>query len=337
VTHNTPDTSSSALASHDSHIWSITWPPERFFWALIDPSKLPRSLARQGIATSHPALDELIVDQLPLPLHELHVVYQRVSNNNNRLIACAARTNDLRDLPIETLELKASHLPRWLDEALTPIDTHPDLSIMPESDHFQHETIAQSSAASLPNVLIGTHAPHSIRRHARHRDLIFACTLLSLCLCLALGMNRRAAASRTQAQNFATATAGLVRANVPSLPASWPAIISELETEHHNFTRTRTQPMIPPRDAAEVLAGLLARWPLATSVQTQSLRVAEDQMTITVSTSLVDNARAFANNIIAPSGWVLSEPQLSSSGNASILMISAYRDQVGSTSPGGAP
>jgi hypothetical protein len=305
----------------DAPRWRHTWPSERFYWTIADTDSVP-SLHRRIMQRPHvtlvdqPALDDLVADDFPCELDDLHVVYQPLLDGSGRVIACAARRDDLDTLPEHVLEVHADQVPSIIGESLSPSPSLP----------------------SPPNLLAGARTPRSIAHAHRTRSLVLAATVIMFAGVVSWGLHRRATNLAASTMQLQKATQQLIRQSVPDLPPAWPASIAELNNEHARLALTRTQPPSTPLDAGQELLALLNAWPAPGQVgpmpvQTQSISIAEDRMGVTISASSNDDARRFLAAFASPANWTFAEPQLTGGTGGTMLRLVASRTKLSPAIP----
>ncbi len=313
--------------------WAIVWPAERFFWAVVDASTLPAVLRRierepERSRPDEPMLDELIADDLPCSIEELHVVYRVLDDGSGRVLACAVRRGDWAELPADTLSLRAASVPAAILQAGTQASVR-DASLI--------------TSLAPPNMMRGRFVPSSMARAQVRQVAMVVGAMLLAGLVLAWGMHRRASALDEHSRQLSAASEDLIRQSVPDMPALWPATVAALDDEYALLAITRNKPPVVPNDAGSVLAELLRAWPRPTDdmgagVQTQSLSIGDARLAFTVSSPSNDHARAWLAALAVPPGWSMAEPQLSASGSGPVVRVTATR--IASPSPnfaGGTP
>jgi hypothetical protein len=150
----------------------LAWPAERFFWAVLDAPTL-------GGCRALPAeLAELLQDELPVPVDQVHVVAE--SAPGGKLVVCAAAREDLGS--IGAMELIPEEVP----------------SVMEPKVH----------TAAL-NLLVGDFEPVTLRRERSRRWAAIALTFASIACIAAVSLCRRADSWTKEASQARAAVSGL--------------------------------------------------------------------------------------------------------------------------------
>jgi len=165
----------------------VAWPPERFYWAVLDTSILP-DRARWW-RRSREQYEYLLEPFLPIPISDVHAVYEPI--DDDRVLACAVERRVLEgEIPAGAVTLSPSGAPPVTSE----VDDEGDLL---------GETLA--ARALRMNLLTGSYAPAPVRRtRARLRRTVFALLTLVFAFIL-LGLERRIRAAGEQQSTLATA------------------------------------------------------------------------------------------------------------------------------------
>jgi hypothetical protein len=146
---------------------NLTWPPDLFFWAVLDGCGL------KGNQALPEGLLPLLQEELPIAVDQVHAVC--VPASDGRLLICAARREDLREA--SALELTPEEVPALIEPTPNP---------------------------STLNLLVGALEPEPLRRERARRRTITALTMAALACVAAAGLSRRATAW-TKAGNEARA------------------------------------------------------------------------------------------------------------------------------------
>lgn len=139
-----------------------SWPPERFYWSVIDGVGLRRP------GPLPPGLLSLAADDIPVDVETLHAV--GATTDDGRIIVCAVERGHLATLRQDAV-------------SLTPTTTPPGIDI---------------DAAQL-ELLVGAFEPRSVRRRRFRTHATLAATVLACMLLLTTGLSRRAAHDRETA------------------------------------------------------------------------------------------------------------------------------------------
>ncbi len=210
-----------------------TWPPERFFWSVLDAPGYTGGTLPAGL------LGALEAD-LPLPLDQLHAV--AAPAGEGCVVVCAARVRDLEPLDPAMLSLTPERVPEPAGVEGMRLDCDPsDL-----------------------NLLVGRFEPAAIRGARLRGHWLMAAAVLACAALVSAGLlrrelhqDRRAAAARAAAITLAT--------SVSSGP-------DQLALEVARARQGAAAGPHPTPDAAAALAKILAAWP-AVPARTQSISV----------------------------------------------------------------
>lgn len=178
----------------------LTWPAERFLWAMVKaPPLRPRSRRRRRCAgrVLHPLPEGLmteLAEQIPLPLEQLHLVGVHVeSAPHDQAVADQPRSLLVCAVPKENL----AALPRYV-RSLTP-------------DRLPEGAGIAASGAPDPGgleLLVGAFEPMPSRRERARRHAAAMAWVLLLAMLAGLGLLRRARADEDRALRIRDATDG---------------------------------------------------------------------------------------------------------------------------------
>jgi hypothetical protein len=220
----------------------ITWPPERFFWAILDAPAWTRA------GPVPPGFLDAVAEDLPVPVDDLHAV--GVPLGDGRVLIVAALKDELAHVPIETL-------------ALAPASPPPELI---------------GVDVSTANLLCGPFEPPTcraarVRRHGSWAALTVTCAVL-----VTLGLERRARHWEATANRAKAAWTEAVHGRVPGTDPDVGAFKLSRQAE---FTgAAATIPLVP--DAALALAELLDVWPTSVAAGPQSISIRNNAATVSV-------------------------------------------------------
>src|SRR5690606_18898782 len=222
----------------------LRWPPERFFWAVLDAPGWRRGRGRLPLGLLAEAADEL-----PLPLEDLQVV--GVPCGDGRVVICAARRDELVAVDATAVSLTPERLPGCVEADVDP--------------------------AAL-ELLAGDFEPRAMRRDRLRRHAALAGTIVACATMVAIGLGRRAehwdgitTAAREARIDLATRAA-------PGVPPERLA----MEVARLRFAAEAAGGR-PQRDAALTLAALLDAWPRAAAATPQSVVVGDSGVSLSVS------------------------------------------------------
>lgn len=262
----------------------LRWPAERFYWAVLDASSLPRSM---GIPEQ--ALGYLLEAQVPEPLEALHAIYRPLPGK--RYLACA--------IPRETLRSEVAHGARTLTPETLPACI--DAVIDP---------------AEL-NLLTGSFRPAELVQR-EHRFRLQLAGIAALCLALLLvGFERRILAARLQQTEVLARTATLLESDLGYGRGSIPATL-RLEGELRALRQTRETDPAPTASAGDVtqsLGEVLSRWP-SVAVETEAFHLANDGILLKAEVPSSDEAQALATALASVPGFSVGIPSIRSSNDS---------------------
>lgn len=271
---------------------SIQWPPDRFYWALLDA---PGLRSRGGTAFRlPPGLLAELADQVPQALEELWAVGVRA--DNGRVLVCAARRAELAGVA----GLKPAA------RSLTPASVPPGLD-----DHL---------AALLPalNLLTGEFEPAPLRQERWRRHRARALLVIVLVGLATVGLARRASHWEAIAHDAEQARAKLA-SDVLGADAQPAAANLALDAEIDRLRAAARHRPTPPSDASVRLASLLNAWPAGVPSKPQSIAV--NDAGVSVSVSVDGDPAPFLAAFKAPEGWTLDEPRLNKAGEVTRLTL----------------
>jgi hypothetical protein len=257
------------------------WPADHFFWSVLDA---PGVRADKGLPAG---VLPLLQEDLPIPVEDVHAI--GVATADGRLLVCAARREELRELPATTLALSPDDVPALVE---------------PKID------------ASAFNLLVGELEPASLRRErARRRTLLTLTTAAVACLA-AVGLARRSESWSKASQAARAASVALA-----SNPITLHNELERLRKVPHIDSKTLATP-----DAALALASLLSAWPKELECQTESVSVGP--ATMTLSLTVAKDARPFLSALRPPDGWTLDEPRLTATSDGARLHLTLHRKEA---------
>jgi hypothetical protein len=215
----------------------------------------------------------LIEEDVPVDPEQLWGIAAPI--DDHRIAVCSIRRADLIDLAPGAVALTPESVPEFIP-----------------------------APAAAFNFLIGEHEPRAARR-ARLRRHCFAaaCVLLSAAL-IAIGLSRRSAAWNAEALAARNTTDGVIGSIAPH--PGWSR--DDLALELMQRRQAAPAEFAPPADAAEALAGVIARWP--TQVANRPQAISASGASASISVTVPGDAQAFLAALKPPEGWMLNEPRL---------------------------
>ncbi len=280
-----PDTSAAPAAELAPDHRRLAWPPERFYWGLLDVRDVPRNADR----------GYLFEPLLPVPIESVHAVY--IPAGEGRMLACAASREALEELEPAALSLAPESLPN----AVVGVDVDPNRL----------------------NLLVGPYEPRQVRRLRAIWHFSIAAILAACAGLVAFGLHERAqvhARAAGDAQEALNALYDQVLSGGGRLAGSTqnPGLLLSTELERLRRTRTAADPNHGVDDAAPVLADLLARWPGQVLLRTESLTVTATEITLIGLVDSADKVEPLRAAVAELDGWRLALPRTESTGEADV-------------------
>lgn len=276
----------------------VRWPPERFYWAVLDASILPKP------GRIRPQqLGFLLEPLVPQPLEELHAIFEALPDR--RYLACA----------LDRARLEAGLGPSV--ESLTPSALPPFVR-----DGIEAERL---------NLLTGPFTPEVVRRVERRRVHAAVLVGLALVLSISAGLDRRAsAAGRAEARAGAREERLYREILGPSAAGAALPLPLLLESELRSLRQTRAAgvDVSAPADAARVLGELLGAWPKSLPVETDSIRVTPESIHVQGSLPTSGQAQELATAVSVLEGWVLRHPTIRAQASSVRATIQLTREEA---------
>ena len=274
--------------STDRH---LQWPPERFYWAVIDASVLTRRARSEQLGF-------LFEPWVPQPLDELHAVYASLANR--RYLACAVARTELENLPGDIETLTPAALPPFVEEDVEP---------------------------GRLNLLTGPFAPPPVRRLERRWVQAVFLIFLVWVLSLTVGLERRARAERNAEQVTRAQEEDVYRAVLGSTTGVLPLPL-QLEAELRALRQTRTPQgqVLEPFDAALVLSELLGRWPTALDLETDSIHITPDSIHVRCTLKSTAEVQQLASAVGELPGWKLLQPSIRTQQDSVVATLRLQRE-----------
>lgn len=264
----------------------LRWPPERFYWAILDASVLSPSGAKGWIRSSQ-RLGYLFESALPgIAIEEIHAVYRPLPGGPRYLACGLPRTVLERDVPPEAVTLTPTSLPSFVGEEIDPNDS---------------------------NLLTGSFLPKAVRRLHRRWLVAASVSLMACAALIVVGLERRVHAAEAEAVNIAQASTRLFeRALGPAgtrSDGSGQPLALRLTAELRRLEQTRNSDVPELVDCSAVLGDVLAHWPNDVRVQTESASITPTSITIRAGVPTMADAQRLADAFHALPGWRLHQPR----------------------------
>lgn len=256
-----------------SHL-DVRLPPERFFFAILDPSSLPRA----GRAARRDQLGFLFESQLPIPLESLHAVYERL--DGDRALACGMDREVLAAEAGDAVTLGPSALPDWTTTGTTGFDT------------------------GRINLLTGPFEPAGLVGARRRWVSQCAAVLLVCSAMLSIGMHRRVVAEGRERRQADTLTEQAYLESLgPSAPGQPPAARLTAELRRLRQTRSPEASLTQPADAAPLLSEALSRWPAELHAQAEQVTAGDRTVRLVVRLPDAAAAETLTESLVANRAW----------------------------------
>ncbi len=263
----------------------LRWPNERFYWAILDVSVLPRHLRHSA---EHRGF--LLEGELPIAIESVQAAYTVLSED--RLLACAVE-RDVLDAEVDPGV-----------RVLTP-ESAPD-------------GLIAENAVDLDrlNVLTGAYRPTATRA-AHHRFVALACGLvIALVVVATAGLLRRASLLQGAARDAEIATHEALESALGRTLRTDPGSVSiaslELDNRVAAIARTRDASTADRTvfDAAAALSALLGTWPDTVAVEVQQLTLAADRIVCAGTVHDISEPARVTAGFAKLAGWDSRPPEL---------------------------
>lgn len=268
---------------------AIVWPAERFYWATLDASVLPKSLLGQPPDVDR--LGYLFEAYLPRPIDKVQAVYLPLGDD--QYLACGVEHERLEQgLPPSALTLRPDRVP----------------SDMASRDRVNAESI---------NLLTGRLEPPAVRRERRRFGREAGLLAAALLLIIMLGIGWRSRIHSAAVEDISAQRDAIYRQLYdPALapPSAQPPAV-RLLAELRQLRQTRSNAVgkdFQEPESARMLEALFARWPTGHQVRTESISVTPASITLAVLLPSGPDAQAFISAFAPPEGWESKQPQISS-------------------------
>lgn len=267
----------------------VVWSADRFYWAVLDASMLPRSLGRSR--HDRQRLGYLFEAQLPLPIEQVQAVYLPLGES--QYLACGVEHARLEnEVPGSALTLRPDRVP-------IPMENR---------DAVEVESI---------NLLVDRHEPAAVRSEVRRflRDGVVLAILFMVAI--GLGITRRSGALDTAVADMALMRAGLYEqlydptVAPPSTQPPTVRLLAELRQLRRTRTGNNPDQDFQESESSQSLQALLANWPRQHLMRTESISITPSSITLSGILPSAESAQAFATALASPTGWEAKQPQVS--------------------------
>ncbi|MCH8151422.1 MAG: hypothetical protein IH830_03500 [Planctomycetes bacterium] len=281
----------------------LTWPPERFFWAVLDASVLSSARTKRWRRSSQ-RLGYLFEGVLPgLAIEEVHAVYRRLrgpspgaglspgagTGAGQRFLACGLTRSVLeQEVDPQAVTLTPGSLPSFVEDEI-------------ELDRI--------------NLLTGSFLAKPVRLLQR-RWLLHGAVILIACTSLIIfGLERRVHGMQDQINGAVSTKGRLVEQLLGPAPSRSGAPLQpgalRLTAELRRLQQTRSPDVAGTEmvDCSAILSDVLVRWPKDVHALTDSLSVTPTSITIRAAVPSMADAQRLADAFVALPGWRLHQPQ----------------------------
>ena len=278
-------------------------PADRFFWAVLDAEGLA---AQRGGQISN-RLGFLFENALPVPIEDVHAVYQPIPGDQQRhVLACGVLKDELREVVANAQTELLTMTPASLPEFAKDLSVEPQaLSLL--TDDFQ---------------------PRSVRRLKRQLLFRTVGVIAVMAVLIIIGLERRTASLRGQVDDAQSRRANLIASTLrdnlghPPPTANPQPIDLRFVSELRTLRQTRQVPTTGDdgnnghsQDATTSLAALLHAWPRDLNVLAESLSITPSAMTLRGQAPQHADVQALADALGSLAGWRLEQPQVTASGS----------------------
>ncbi len=256
-------------------------PADRFYWAVLDTSLLPRRLRRNPRQ-----LGFLFESVLPVPLDDVHAVYLHplgVESGAQRAIGCGLAKAELDQRDARAIVLSPRELPAFIREAT-----------------------GQDVNALQFNLLVGLYEPTVVRRARARFAWLASLILLAAAMLVSAGLLRRARGFDAASESTSLAQRQIYKSLLSTTDSAAPAGAGQpdslrLTAELRRLRQTRRQDVeaFSSENIAIVMEQLLEHWPLGLHLQTESITVADSTISINVQLPSSDDAQKLTDALAA--------------------------------------
>jgi hypothetical protein len=259
----------------------VRWPPERFFWAVVEAPAWRGGRSRGGLLPPGLLIEAAV--ELPLAIEDLQVV--GLPCGDGRVVICAARRDELAVVDAGAVSLTPQELPGCVEADVDP--------------------------AAL-QLLVGEFEPPVMRRARLRRHAGLAGTIVACAALVAVGLGRRA-------EHWDNIAGAARDARLQLAARAAPGVAPERLAIEVARLRAAAAGGPAPRDAALTLTSLLDAWPNAAAATPQSIVVGDSG--VSVSVSVEGEPSAFLAALQPPEGWTLDDPRLNAAGGVTRLTL----------------
>lgn len=273
---------------------AVTWPAERFLWAVIESAGAAAAAWKRDGAIPAGLLSD-VADQIPAPIEDLHAV--AAAADHGRFIVCLVKRDDL-------ITLTSDESMR----SLTPA------SIPPEVD-------TSGLNPTRLNLLVDDFEPLALRRARVRRHVLAAAAVLLAAGLVTLGLWRREHAALDAVRRAQNASEKVL-AELGFKDGGGGGLAKlNADLEHRRSMAGIDLAQRQPPDAAAALNQVLSAWPTESSAKLQSVGLGPDGAVLSVLVPPPSDSTAFLSSLKPIDGWTLDEPRLAIVGSETRLTL----------------
>jgi hypothetical protein len=272
----------------------VTWPADRFYWAILDTSRLPRAASQSNRRAQ---LEFALERYLPIPLEQVQAAFHRLDRDHT--VACAAE----RDAITSRVEPTACSL----KPACAP-------------------AFVAGADVSRLELLTGDLEPASVVSAKARTRIELAVIIVLLASIVSAGLTRRAQwhlERRSSAESIQRQLLGVV---LPGVDPSRQSAL-QLTGELRRLEQTRSGGPTEVPSAVPQLAMMLDRWPSGPAAQVESIIVTETSLTVIATLDSMTDVSRLAAAIEGAPGWSMSQPEVRSHQDRVRATIRLQRNQ----------
>jgi hypothetical protein len=271
----------------------VSWPVHRFYWAILDTSRLPPN----SRGARRERLEFALERYVPVPLESIHAAFQKL--DQDRVLACAVERGLIES------EVDASAC------SLTPAGPP---AFAPDAD------------VSGLELLSGPFEPPVVSRARARNRIECAVMIVLVASAVSAGLARRAHWHDSRRQSAESIQAALIDEVLPGIDAARRTAL-QLTGELRRLERTRAGRPTDVPTIVPQLASMFECWPSDPPAQAESIIVTETSLTIIATLDSIADVATLAAAIDHVPGWTMAQPEVRSSEGRARATIRFQRDQ----------
>lgn len=269
----------------DATTQHVRWPAERFYWGLLDTSKVKvrATWSRQRLEER---LGYLFEGVLPgVAVEDVHAVYEELPGGGRHLACAVPRSVLDEEVVAEAVTLTPEVVPPFADGQVEPA-------------RF--------------NLLCGRYRPRAVRTLERRWILVVLLFAAAASGAVIFGLERRAAAVGKRIAALEAASHQMIQEALgfDAMRGSQPPSI-RLTAERRRLEQTRggDQSVAEVADVTGVVGKLLAAWPADVYVEAESITVTPALITIRGQVPTMADVQKLADSLGSFRGWRVQVPR----------------------------